>query len=362
MRTIEVVADGNKNVGMGFDILRLVAAGLVLVSHAFPITLGDDAREPIYLFSHGQMTLGRIAVGIFFATSGYLIARSLISSSSLVEFGWRRFIRIFPALWVVVAICALVVGPALTSLPLVAYFSHPLFAHYASNAALLTSHPLPGVFASNPVGPAVNGSLWTLIYEVGSYALLVAFGMLGMLKRRVVWGAFVLSALLITAFFPHVLPGRLRPLMELFVYFGCGALIYLYRGSISYGAVIAGGAVIVVLLSLSIGFATLLAPPAIAYVAVWFGFQPISFRLPGDYSYGVYLWAFPVQQVAVHFLPGMSPLANMAVAVPVVAVAALLSWTLVEKPSLRLKGLGRSFSTRLRAALTAERLAARDRA
>jgi len=340
MRTFGQIVDEAKGIGSGFDLLRLFAASMVLVSHAYPLTFGSDAIEPVFVLSHGQMTLGRIAVGLFFSTSGFLVTASLLRSESILDFGWRRAVRILPALWVVVAVCALVVGPIFTRLALPAYFSDPGTYHYAFNAIFLTTYPaLPGVFGSNPMGPPVNGSLWTLIYEVGSYVSLSALGFLGLYRWRLGFLIGILALIGVTFMAPNLLHGRLRPFSELFVYFGIGSLIYLYRQYLWFSAGLAALAGLCIAASLMFGGAMIVVPIALGYIAIWFGFQKVTFKLQGDYSYGVYLWAFPIQQMLEASMPGLTPVRNIILALPLALLAGFLSWNGVEKPALKLKGL-----------------------
>jgi peptidoglycan/LPS O-acetylase OafA/YrhL len=57
----------------------------------------------------------------------------------------------------------------------------------------------------------------------------------------------------------------------------------------------------------------------------------------GDCSYGIYIYAFPIQQLAAHVMPAGTPYYNMTVTTAVVVPLAMLSWMYIEKPSLGMK-------------------------
>lgn len=153
-----------------FDTIRLFAAVMVIFSHAFPLT-GMD--EPLQALSQGQASIGFLSVSIFFLVSGYLIPASL-DRGTISRYAKKRSLRILPALAVAVLICAFVLGPQLTTLSMGAYLTHPKTWMFVGNIAFLpVGYSLSGVFTDQPLD-AVNGSLWTLKYEVACYFLVPA--------------------------------------------------------------------------------------------------------------------------------------------------------------------------------------------
>ncbi|MEO6928213.1 MAG: acyltransferase family protein, partial [Casimicrobiaceae bacterium] len=153
-----------------FDLLRLFAALLVFWFHALAFT----GRPPPFLFS--WVTPGPLGVYIFFLISGYLVSRSWDADPHATRFLMRRALRIFPALVVLVLLTALLLGPALTTLPLRDYFRNVSFRQYFYNIALLMNYGLPGVFADARMPYAVNGSLWSLPVEFTLYLTLLLLG------------------------------------------------------------------------------------------------------------------------------------------------------------------------------------------
>ena len=143
----------------------------MLVSHAFPLSGDKSMAEPLGLLTRGQDTFGGLAVCTFFFISGFLVTRSLTKSRSLVVFAVARGLRILPGLAVVTILAALVLGPLVTTLSLAEYFVNPRVASYFRNIQLDMHYNLPGVFTHNAM-QAVNGSLWTLKFEIMMYIAL----------------------------------------------------------------------------------------------------------------------------------------------------------------------------------------------
>jgi peptidoglycan/LPS O-acetylase OafA/YrhL len=150
---------------------------MVVFSHEYAIVPGLGS-EPLAQLSGGFATFGTLGVDIFFVISGLLVTRSLVDRSAIGFFVASRALRILPALAVVLALSAWVIGPILTDLPLREYLAAGrVWSYVVRNLTLADSQwGLPGVFARNPVGDAVNGSLWTLQPEVLMYGLLLLLG------------------------------------------------------------------------------------------------------------------------------------------------------------------------------------------
>jgi peptidoglycan/LPS O-acetylase OafA/YrhL len=328
-----------------FDLIRLVAATLVLVSHAFPLS-GDKrvVAEPLSLWTNGQDTFGGLAVCAFFFISGFLVTRSLMRSKSLVVFTVARALRIFPGLAVVVMLVALVLGPLTTSLSLGDYFAHPGFSDYFRNIQLDMHYNLPGVFSQNHL-QAVNGSLWTLKFEVVMYAAL----------PFVLWAAaqasrLILPVLLLAFIGAHKL-GLVDPAKSIhyfyYVYLGqfflAGIIAYMYRDVIRLSAPLAIACFCIVLAGAAFGGFFLTRVIAGSYLLLWLAYgapkAPDIFTRHGDLSYGIYIYAFPVQQfVAESFDWGKTWQGNIALALPLTFLLAYFSWRFVEAPSLRARG------------------------
>jgi peptidoglycan/LPS O-acetylase OafA/YrhL len=335
------IADRAQGRDNHFDLVRLLAASGVLVSHAYPISLGPGTAEPLQAILHGR-TLGGVCVMLFFAISGFFIAQSFERRTSLADFLRARALRLFPALAVVLAVTVLVAGAVLTSAP-AAVFWPGAAEYYLRNITLFfLRYELPGVFEANPYGPAINGSLWTLNYEVLCYLGVVLAGLAGLLARPRAFAVAVLAFLVAYAAVMELRPHpRLVGLMSLGLPFLVGMAFHVWRRAIPLSPLL-------LLLLWAVAAAAWAVPPlfvpvlsvALAYSVFLFGYArstPLArLRLPGDYSYGTYVYAFPIQQlVAASGI--VDPLTGIALAFPATLGCAILSWHLVEAPALRLR-------------------------
>mgnify|MGYP001324551613 CR=1 FL=1 len=177
-----------------FLLLRFVAASLVVFSHSFGLT-GHGEIEPLYQLAH--FSLGSLAVDIFFVISGFLVCKSWYSRLNMIDYLFARFQRIYPALWVAVALCAFVIGPIFTRFPISQYLSHlDLYKFVIENATLLPKGvftTLPGVFDEHLIA-SVNSPLWTLPYELKMYLLLAVMSIIGLTARYIFLPIFVIIA------------------------------------------------------------------------------------------------------------------------------------------------------------------------
>ena len=321
---------------LGFDYLRLVLASAILVWHSYPISFG--------LASSGHpaaLALAKTVVPLFFGLSGFLVASSLERTRGLGAFLLARAFRVLPALAASVLFAALLLGPLVTRLPLKDYVSHPEFAAYFLNAAGIMHFPLPGVFEGNPLPRVVNGSLWTIPWELVAYAGLAALAFARLFK---LWA---LAALLIAltgwqlADPPqHVAGGLGAPGSVLVTTFVAGALLYRLRRRVPAYPLLALAAVLAGAALLSQAAVSALAALPIAYGSVALGCtRPASTALvrTGDYSYGIYLFAFPIQQLVASGPGAGHPWLSLAATIPLTGLAAYLSWHLIEGPALALK-------------------------
>lgn len=353
MKTIGQALDANRGIGPGFDFMRLFLAFAVIGWHSIPITQGNsDAlrSEPWWILVYAM-------VPVFFALSGFLVTGSAMRLTAM-PFLASRALRIVPALFVDTAISVLLFGAVLTSLPLSEYFTHPDTLKYWLNVVGEIHYDLPGVFLDNP-GRAVNGSLWTIKPELGCYAIMLALIATGMVRRwQIVLAALVavLAASMVAQSIPGDFPGRFDlagDVSKLVIFFLAGSLTFHLRDRIPLSPWLAGGGAAFMLVCAIIGPGDLwndrlfmiLSCPLLTYLLVWLGMQPLP-KLPiysrGDYSYGIYLYGFPIQQVIVSITGNHDPLMNFALTIIPVTVMAMLSWHVVEKPTLKLRKLIRA--------------------
>ena len=346
MRTLDHFVGGREN---NFNLLRFAAALLVLFSHSFALSTGNPNSEPLRDLI--DMTPGSIAVDIFFVTSGFLVTGSLLSRGRVGRFLLDRVLRIYPALIVAVILTTVAVSLFFTSWS-TARFASSLWTweYVLRNATLLfgVSYLLPGAFENVPLATAVNGSLWTLPYEVRMYGLLaLLWGALhgfGALAKKYFGRAVILVAAL--AFMGHLaLRGTEWNIAVglLYMFFVGGAMRVLqHRLPMSWAGFWICLVALVTLVWVPSLFVVVYAV-AVPYVVMFFAYVPAGgirqFNRVGDYSYGMYIYSFPVQQATMAVLPGIGQVSLLLISMGITFALAAVSWHLIEKRALALKNL-----------------------
>ncbi|MGB7240699.1 MAG: acyltransferase [Sulfitobacter sp.] len=304
------------------DLLRVLLAVSVIVSHAWPIAMGPGTSEPLEDLT--WRSLGGWAVGLFFFLSGLLIAGSA-ERSGKVRFWAARARRILPGLSVALLVTLAI---ALAS-GAVANFAEMAVWYLRAFSLVSIEHRLPGAFAGNPFPEVVNGPLWSLFYEFAAYGICVCF--IWIFGSRNTWMIVALLALsMLGALLHDALSGRLGVFAPLFAAFAFGMATYIYREKIQLNFRVASASLFLAILlpwQLAIGPVGLIALIFVAQIPV--------VNLRGDPSYGLYIYGWPVSQAIVHLAPGTSPAALAALTVLCTFPIAYLSWHLVEQPSLR---------------------------
>lgn len=293
-----------------FNLMRMVAALCVIMSHSYTIAYGKDYPEPLSGVLPGY-SLGRLCVWTFFVISGFLISQSFDRRKHLVDFVLARFLRISPGLFISLVFTALVVGPLFTTLPLGSYLRspEPLFYIIKNMILMLRQNSLPELFLQNPYPGQVNASLWTLYYEALCYALVAAVG-LAMLVSRFSFVVFLFGFCVLEAgmslyklkhydaFMSHTMTAHLHELLLPFV---LGMIWYRLRASVpvSMGIVASAVAVIVVWKWLALPFFIEVFVMCWSYLVIYMAFARVPLLLRynrlGDYSYGVYIYSYPLQ-------------------------------------------------------------------
>ncbi len=321
----------------GFDYLRLILSLIVILYHSHGIAMAGTPHHTPYFW-----LFARIAVPLFFALSGFLVASSLDRAATLRVFLTNRLLRIFPALTIEVALSALVLGPLMTSLAVTAYFNDPQFHAYFLNIVGYIHYYLPGVFADR-LPHEVNRSLWTVPFEFECYVLLSLLYVFGMF-RRTGWLAAALIGLTAFCLWQYraydygvapTVPGRL-----VVAYFLAGNIVYKLRDRLPGGGAVAWALVALSYLMLTNVAATMLSPLVVAYAAAALGCtapRKLPYVFSGDYSYGLYLYAMPIQQTVRTLFGPLATLPHFLLSLIFASAFAVFSWHVIEKPALRLK-------------------------
>jgi peptidoglycan/LPS O-acetylase OafA/YrhL len=340
--SVEDVMARHGGTGPGFDTLRIVLAMVIMGFHGSQILHGRVAAD----FRHSSFfPLTLSLVPLFFCLSGFLVTGSAVRTRSVKTFLKNRGLRIFPALTVEVVLCALVLGPLLTELQLKSYFSETKFFSYFGNIVGRVRMSLPGVFSNNPIPDTVNASLWTLQPEFYCYLLMTVLMLTTLVFRKnLITMVFVAAALFLSMLnvaFDIGKPTDVFPPNVIVFYFLCGIAAYQWKSEIPLHGMFFVVAVIVAYFTVTTpGLAYFTAIP-VTYIMVYMGMLNLPLMRPfsnGDYSYGIYLFNFPIQQSIMKICPGVdSWWALMSISMPATIVFSAMSWHYIEKPALSLK-------------------------
>lgn len=323
-------------------LLRFVAALLVIYGHAYAIApeRGDmDLIQRVF----GVTYAGDVGVYTFFIISGFLVTGSYLNRADFGDYLKCRLLRLLPGLAVCLALTVFVLGPLVTSLPAGGYLTRSDTYHYfTANLSLIkTAYTLPGVFEKLPQDGAVNGSLWTLPAEFRLYLLVGLIGVTRLLgwRRGYIWLALGLAAVALFTPPDMALMFNKYPLRSLFLYFLAGSVLRVYWDLVPLsGFILAAFAVADVFLRHTAAYPAALGV-TLGYAVLWAAYVPNlhAFNRVGDYSYGLYIYAFPVAQVLRQYFIHIAPLELFAWGTLLTLACAALSWHLVEEPALRLK-------------------------
>jgi peptidoglycan/LPS O-acetylase OafA/YrhL len=331
----------NKPRENSFDAIRLIAALFVFHSHQFVLSGRPEDHVPWL-----NTSLSGIGVATFFAISGYLVTKSAVRNPNLLSFYWNRVVRIMPGLTANV-LFLLAIGAAVTTLPLSEFLRSPVTLEFLHNNLLLAfndpRYVLPGAFEGN-VERGLNGSLWTLPYEIALYivmGLVLCAARSKPARLTVAMIGFVVCFTILVVktqvpSFSYVLDVWNVLLVEMFgisgMMFMLGILIAL-ADDLRHSFMISAAAAFV----LYWGIPQLAgAYIFLAATVILIGESPYL-KLPkflGDCSYGLYLYGFPVQQLLVHLWGREHFWARYAVGLMICFALAILSWKLLERPAL----------------------------
>lgn len=349
-----------------FNLIRVFAATLVLVSHSFALSTGNPALEP--LRQSLGMTWGTIAVDIFFITSGFLVTMSLFKRGDFKIFVWSRILRIYPGL-----IIALLLTVAITSLffsavsPLEIWSQPQTWKYLAKNAVLVwpgrgefsISNTLIGVPLSTEQGSPLNGSLWTMPVEIRMYAYLaVGYLIVGWLLPRLTFSidreqiakvVLPVVALISLAVDLRRTPSATHELVQhMFTMFFVGAALWSLNINWRGKGLLAAGAIVAIVVAALVDrhafFVVYTLTLPFIVLALAYSSQPrlLVYNRIGDYSYGIYIYAFPVQQWCAYAWKGIDPIAMIVVSFAVTLAFAIGSWHLIEKRALAFKPIPRN--------------------
>jgi len=345
-----------KKGGNNFDFLRLLLASLVIFGHSSILIDGNNSREPLSQITPEHLSMAALAVNGFFILSGFLVLQSWLKSRGILDYFKKRVLRIYPGYMMACCVSIFLISP-FGAANISQYLPEIFNAHYLflffKRVITLRMPAHPGIFEGLAY-PSSNGAIWTVRYEFCCYVFVVLLGLAGIYKKRG-W-LLVLTA---AAYVVYVIQYQFRlklgstdiPFLGVLdnwprfaTYFGIGMCFYLYRDKFkctpllvatSIGFVIAG--------CFFVKGSAIVLPVFGTYLLFCIAFSkaiPLQhFGKFGDYSYGVFLYGWPVQTLLIWYFqkqidPALLSLLGFAGAL----LLAFASWHLIEKPFLRLKG------------------------
>ncbi len=325
--------------GDNFRFIRFITALAVCGTHClwvvYGLTLPDTSQIGFLTMVSG------CGVCLFFAMSGYLIAGSLSERPGVLRFTLARILRLCPMLFVVSLLTAFVLGPLVSIESVASYYGDwRVWAYVPLTTLTMPDVTLPGVFVNVPDPHEVNVSIWTLRYEILAYIGITIVSVLGLLTRQsygyvaglglIVYAALNYGTDLRSTFpfFDHSLRWGLA--------FMFGSVLYVYRDIIPF---MFAGVVAIIGLAYLTNDHFLMEPvriAAIAYTTVW----AANFRLPlvarfnssGDYSYGLFVFHWPIAQTTIMLHPAIRYSELVMIAIPLALICAVFSWHVIEQP------------------------------
>ena len=335
--------DRNNN----FNLIRILLAILVLLSHSYELVDGNRSRE-LLTRVFGTLSFGELAVDGFFLVSGYLIVQSYLRRPILLDYFKKRVLRIYPAFIAASLVCAFIVGPLGTNR--IHYFAEFSKRAFLKGVTLLDLPHVPISFLGTHY-PLVNGSMWTIAYEFRCYLFVAFLGIFRICGRLQSWLTISIVALLLSLFpsslsgvhFPgsiYVL-GSFSDYVHFLAFFSAGACFHFLSTRIRYNRSV----LLAALVLLPAMFNTVTAQFALvtcgAYLLFSFAFLQHPFlnrfrKLP-DVSYGMYLYGWPTQKILLWYIPSLHPLLLFTITCGISWLCGLVSWRLIEQPFLKLK-------------------------
>ncbi|QXX94419.1 acyltransferase [Serratia marcescens] len=326
------------------DLIRILCAYFVIYAHAFVLSPSEGSNDILYKITLlGHVSFGGLAVKTFFLISGLLVTNSLLANGRIINYVSSRFLRVFPAYALTVIVSALIISPWLSTLSLFDYFtSSDVWSYVIKTLKLDVQYHLPGVFSNNATN-AINGSLWTIPMEVKAYSYLLLIYLASLLfgPYKKLFIAFISIVILVEPFTPlkgHLIAKSDSPsIYLLYPFFAIGCLLAILKDRVTTRDLLATAIIALIaffIVNDEVGktalfyvFATML----LLYCASTSYLKRL--KIKNDISYGIYLWAFPTQQVIASVFVA-SPYINIVLSMFISSIFAYLSFKWVESPAM----------------------------
>lgn len=325
-----------------FDFLRLLFAAFVVITHSYALS-GSQEEDWLAQLTNGQICFSFIGVRGFFIISGFLIYQSLQRSASLEDYFWKRILRLFPALFVVLLLTTLL-GYFVYHNETISYWKNEAVWTYLPNNITLfhLQYGISGIFDTNPFPYQINASLWTIPFEFKFYILLaILFFNKNKKWNRILLGIGSIFLMIVNVLYGHRL-GKTGLYVDLGPFFFGGAFL----ASLNFNKTIKhidtymlSGFLLLVLFTYSgyFNWVKFLLVPLILYIGICStAFISSTGKRIGDLSYGIYIYSFPVQQTLMYFFH-LNYLELMLYSFLITVIFAYSSWHLIEKKALSMK-------------------------
>lgn len=334
----------DKDNAIGF--IRLILAIFVIVQHSYVLLGHADPLSGI-----GLISFGALGVNGFFILSGFLITSSWLNSKNLINYVWRRILRILPAFWICLLFTTLIVAPLMIIFKgqsLSSNILSQMLGYLFKNLALIINQPDIANLTNHLTEKSLNGSLWTLSWEFLFYILLAVGGLIGALSKRK-WLLIISTLIYIACFWIDTCKCTLflkfytsSNVAILPYYFLIGSIGFLFKKHIPDSRIIFALCNILWLLDLKYNSHYPLHPFFLFYILIW-----LTTHLPfksierfGDFSYGLYIYHFVViQTLLIIFNNQFQPITLLLITLPIAFGLAYLSWNLIERRCMNFKKL-----------------------
>jgi peptidoglycan/LPS O-acetylase OafA/YrhL len=343
----------HKGEGPGFAALRLLLAAAILMLHArylshlgptiFPVEGGIEGLQVFKWTAERAFYI--TFVPAFFALSGFLVSGSAFRVRFTSTFLAFRGLRIFPALLVEVTLSAIVLGPLFTQLAWRDYFTNPGFFRYFGNIVGWITFFLPGVFQTNRY-TIVNANLWTLPSEFDCYLITAVLALTGALYLRLLFTVILASVSIVFVILNSLSDFAITPFVytgyTVTYYFFVGMLFFHWKDYIPARWWLFFVSACVAYPLLYFQHTIFLAPVFLVYCVIFLGvvgIPEIPWIRDRDYSYGLYLYGYPITQAILALFPQLRghSFATALLGLGCATSFAAFSWNVIEKPTLALK-------------------------
>ncbi len=314
--------------------IRTLAAVAVIYGHSFAV-VKDSGMDIVSHITKGYAFSGGVAVDLFFIISGFLVTHSILNGG-VIKYLIARFLRIFPALWIMLVLTVLVMGTIVSKLPIFDYLTSADTWLYFRNIFFLWdgAYFLPQVFVGNH-DQAINGSIWSIFYEVRLYILLAILYLLGILNKKSLFNTLFIIVIIFCWFYQIKIPyiGDNNTSLHVSFLFFIGAFIYLNKEDIIVSPVILFVALLYASTTIGtdkFGIAYIFVLSTF-FVTVSFFNHFSKFDKFGDPSYGIYLYGWPIQNLMVYMFPKFNVYEIAIISIFICIVLGYLSWHYIEK-------------------------------